>query len=89
MKFEAVQIHFLSDVFGWLSFKFMPPWQRDVTTSPLYCHTLLELPLKHLNEHQSVMTMYYGIFSVIREFEIKDFSKIQLVVYYHCCVLIG
>ena len=67
----------------------MPPWQCDFTTSPLYCHTRLELPLKHLNEHQSVMTMCYGIFSVIREFEIKDFSKIQLVVYYHCCVLIG
>ena len=88
MKFEAVRIYFLSEVFSWLSFKFMPPWQHDVPTSPLYCHTLLELS-KHLNEHQSVMTMCYGIFSVIREFEIKDFSKIQLVVYYHCCVLIG
>ena len=88
MKFEAVRIHFLSEVFGLLSYKFMPPWQRDVTTSPLYCHTLLELS-NHLNEHQCVMVMYYGIFSVIREFEIKDFSKIQLVVYYHCSILIG
>ena len=51
MKFEAVRIHFLSEVFGLLSYKFMPPWQRDVTTSPLYCHTLLELS-NHLNEHQ-------------------------------------
>ena len=88
MKFEAVRIHFLSEVFSLLSYKFMPPWQRDVATS-LYCHTLLELSLKHLNEDKSVRVMYYGIFSVIREFEIKDFSKIQLVVYYHCCVLIG
>ena len=40
MKFEEVRIHFLSEVFGLLSYKFMPPWQRDVTTSPLYCHTL-------------------------------------------------
>ena len=71
MKSEAVRIHFLSELFGWLSYKFMPPWQHDVMTSPLYCHTLLELS-KHLNEHQSVMVMYYGTFSVIREFEIKD-----------------
>ena len=88
MKFKAVRIHFLSEVFGLLSYKFMPPWQPDVMTSPLYCHTLLELS-NHLNEHQYVIVMYYGIFSIIREFEIKDFSKIQLVVYYHCCILIG
>ena len=90
MKFEAVRIHFLSEVFGLLSYKVMPPWQRDVTTSALYCHTLLELS-NHLNEHQYVMVMYYGIFSVIREFEIRDLpvGKIQLVVYYHCSILIG
>ena len=30
MKFEAVQIHFLSDVFGLLSSQILLPWQRDV-----------------------------------------------------------
>ena len=31
MKFEAVRIHFLSDVHP----EILIPWQRDVTTSPL------------------------------------------------------
>ena len=34
MKFETVQIHFLSDVFGLLSSRILP-WQHDVMTSPL------------------------------------------------------
>ena len=36
MKLETVGIHFLSDVLSLLSFKNLLPWQRDVTTSPLY-----------------------------------------------------
>ena len=36
LKFETVQIHFLSDVFGLLSFRNLLSWQPDVTTSPLY-----------------------------------------------------
>ena len=38
MKSEAVQIHFLGDVFaiGLLSSKILLPWQCDVTTSPPY-----------------------------------------------------
>ena len=35
-KFETARIHFLSDVFGLLSSRNLLPWQRDVTTSPLY-----------------------------------------------------
>ena len=31
MKFEAVRIHFLSDVHP----EILIPWQRDLTTSPL------------------------------------------------------
>ena len=37
MKFETTQIHFLSDVYP----DILLPWQRDVTTSPLYAGSLL------------------------------------------------
>ena len=42
MKFETMQIRFLSGVFGLFSClpEILLPWQRDVTTSPLYCATL-------------------------------------------------
>ena len=36
MKFETVRIHFLSDVLLCCHPKILLPWQRDVTTSPLY-----------------------------------------------------
>ena len=42
MKFETVLIHFLSDVLVCCHPKILLPWQRDVTTSPLY--TLVCLP---------------------------------------------
>ena len=35
LKFETVQIHFLSDAFGLLSFRNLLSWHPDVTTSPL------------------------------------------------------
>ena len=33
MKFETVQIHFLSDVLAFRHPEILLPWQRDVTTS--------------------------------------------------------
>ena len=39
-KFEKARIHFLSDVFCLLSSRNLLPWQRDVTTSRLYCFTI-------------------------------------------------
>ena len=36
MKFETVRIHFLSDVLVSCHPEILLPWQRDVTTSPLY-----------------------------------------------------
>ena len=36
MKFETVQIHFLRDVLIFCHPEILLPWQRDVTTSPLY-----------------------------------------------------
>ena len=36
MKFETVRIHFLSDVLICCHPEILLPWQRDVTTSPLY-----------------------------------------------------
>ena len=46
MKFETVQIHFLSDVFGLFHPKILVPWQRDVTTSPLYYKLIKILKVK-------------------------------------------
>ena len=37
MKFETVRIHFLSDVLVCCHPQILLTWQRDVTTSPLYC----------------------------------------------------
>ena len=39
MKFETVRIHFLSDVLVCCHPQILLPWQRDVTTSPLYWRT--------------------------------------------------
>jgi len=36
MKFETMRIHFLSDVLICCHPEILLPWQRDVTTSPLY-----------------------------------------------------
>ena len=36
MKFETVQIHFLSNVLICCHPEILLPWQRDVTNSPLY-----------------------------------------------------
>ena len=36
MKFEAERIHFLSDVLICCHPEILLPWQRDVTTNPLY-----------------------------------------------------
>ena len=36
MKFETVLIHFLRDVLIFCHPEILLPWQRDVTTSPLY-----------------------------------------------------
>ena len=36
MKFEVVQIDFLRDVLICCHPEILLPWQRDVTTSPLY-----------------------------------------------------
>ena len=48
MKFETVQIHFLSDVFGLFHPKILVPWQRDVTTSPLYYKLIKILQRKNM-----------------------------------------
>ena len=37
MKFGTVRVHFLSDVLVCCHPEILLPWQRDVTTSPLYC----------------------------------------------------
>ena len=39
MKFETVRIPLLSDVLVCCHRQILPPWQRDVTTSPLYWRT--------------------------------------------------
>ena len=44
MKFETVQIHFLSDVLSLLSSRNLLPRQCDEATSPLYCHERDQLP---------------------------------------------
>ena len=41
MKFETVRIHFLSDVLICCHPEILLPWQRDVTTSPLYWVTCI------------------------------------------------
>ena len=50
MKFETVQIHILSDVLAGCHPEMLLPWQRDVTTSPLYRHLVypsdIHLPFK-------------------------------------------
>ena len=50
MKFETVQIHILGDVLVGCHPEMLLPWQRDVTTSPLYRHLLypsdIHLPFK-------------------------------------------
>ena len=43
MKFEAVLIHFLSDVLVCGHPEILLPLQRDVTTSPLYYNTNYKL----------------------------------------------
>ena len=41
MKSETVRIHFLSDVLICCHPEILLPWQRDVTTSPLYWVSVL------------------------------------------------
>ena len=41
MKFETVRIDFLSDVLVCCQPEILLPWQRDVTTSPLYWVSVL------------------------------------------------
>ena len=43
MKFETVLIHFLIDVLVCCHPEILLPWQRDVTTSPLYYNTNYKL----------------------------------------------
>ena len=40
MKFETVQIHILSDLLLGCHPEMLLPWQRDVTTPPVYRHLL-------------------------------------------------
>ena len=43
MKFETVRIHFLGDVLICRHPDILLPWQRDVTTSPLYYRNVIGL----------------------------------------------
>ena len=45
MKFETLRIYFLSEFFSVCRPKILLPWQREVTTSPLYSH--LSSPLAY------------------------------------------
>ena len=56
MKFETVRIYFLSEFSVCSHPKILLPWQRDVTTSPLY-----SVPMLGFLGHQSRFTSQYGI----------------------------
>ena len=48
MKFETVRIYFLSDVLICCHPEILLPWQRDVTTFPLYHAPLFAIELEKL-----------------------------------------
>ena len=78
MKFEAVQIYFLSDVFGLLSSKNFLPWQCDVTTSPLYWQQNSAYNLytvTSLDKHRN--TVVKALIILLAVFHVKQFRNLK------------
>ena len=78
MKFEAVQIYFLSDVFGLLSSKNFLPWQCDVTTSPLYWQQNSAYNLytvTSLGKHRN--TVVKALIILLAVFHVKQFRNLK------------